>query len=94
MKNYTVIKCEDGRYTIGEYHKGYQSYIINDGICDYYHWDTAEDAQAAADAYNAYEGCEWLWEHGYGNDRIYEYEIDDMDSDMVELYRLFGAIWK
>lgn len=91
MKNYTVIKERD-RYTIGEYDEGYKAYIINDGICQYYYWGTKEAAQAAADAYNAYDGSEWLGEHGYGNDRIYLGEINDVDADMVDLYRLFGAV--
>ena len=90
-KNYTVIK-EGERYTIGEWDDGYQAYIVNDGICQYYWWDSEEDAQVAADAYNAYEGPEWLGQHGYGNDTIEEDEIDDMDPEMVELYRLFGAV--
>lgn len=90
-KNYKVLK-EGNRYTIGEYDEGYKAYIINDGICQYYWWDNEEDAQAAADAYNAYEGQEWLGQHGYGNDTIDADEIDDMDPDMVELYRLFGAV--
>ena len=88
---YTVL-TEGNRYTIGKYDEGYKAYIINDGICGYYYWDTKEDAQAAADAYNVYEGCEWLGQHGYGNDRISADEIDDADPDMVDLYRLFNAV--
>lgn len=91
MKNYKVIK--DGeRYTIGEWDECRKAYIINDGICTYYWWDTADAAQEAADAYNAYEGYEWLGQHGYGNDTISADEVDDMDTDMVDLYRLFGAV--
>jgi hypothetical protein len=44
------------------------------------------------DGYKAYEGYEWLGQHGYGNDTINADEIDDMDPEMVELYRLFGAV--
>lgn len=91
MKNYIVIK-EGNRYTIGEYDEGYKAYIINDGICGYYYWDTEHEAQIAADTYNTYDGCEWLGEHGYGNDKIDEEDIDNMDVEMVELYRLFNAI--
>jgi hypothetical protein len=29
-----------------------------------------EDAQVAADAYNTYDGQEWLGQHGNGNDTI------------------------
>jgi hypothetical protein len=34
----------------------------------------------------------WLGQHGYGNDKIYANEIDDMDPAMVDLYRLFNAV--
>jgi len=91
MKNYRVIK-EGDRFTIGSWDEGYKAYIVNDGIYGYYYWDSEQEAQAAADTYNAYEGCEWLGQHGYGNDTISESEIDDMDAEMVELYRLFNAI--
>jgi hypothetical protein len=91
MKNYKVIKDGD-RYTIGEYSESYDAYIINDGICNYYWWDTQEAAQEAADTYNVYDGMEWLGQHGYGNDTIDSDEIDDMDAEMVTLYRLFGAV--
>lgn len=89
MKSYEVLKDGD-RYTIGEKIDG--MLIINDGICGYYWWDTKEAAQKAADAYNAYEGSEWLGQHGYGNDTINADELWDTDAEMVELYRLFNAI--
>jgi hypothetical protein len=91
-RDYEVIKEYD-RYTIGEYDDGYKAYIINDGICGYYHWPTEAEAQAAADAYNAYDGWEALGQHGYGNDIIDRADEDfDPDDEMFELYRLFGAI--
>lgn len=92
-RNYKVIK-EGDRYTIGEWDEGYQAFIVNDGICQYYWWSSAEDAQQAADAYNAYEGAEWLGQHGYGGDRISRSEINDdnENSEIVNLYSLFGAI--
>lgn len=91
MKSYEVIK-EGREYTIAEYDKGYKAYIINDGIYGYYYWTSQGAAQKAADAYNTYEGSEWLWQHGYGNNRITADEIEDMPEDMVALYRLFGAV--
>jgi len=91
MKNYKVIKDGD-RYTIGNWDDSYNAYIINDGICNYYWWDTEEAAQEAADAYNEYEGCEWLGDHGYGSDTLTADEAETMDPEMVALYRLFGAI--
>jgi len=93
-KNYKVL-AENGRYTIGEYDEGYGAYIVNDGICNYYWWDTEYDAQAAADAYNNYDGCEWLGQHGYGNDIIPAEELEEMlDTypEMVKLYELFNAV--
>lgn len=88
MKNYRVIKDYD-RYTIGEYIETANAYIINDGICQYYWWGDQYAAQEAADAYNEYEGPEWLGQHGYGNDRIPE---DYEDENLVNLYRLFDAV--
>lgn len=90
MKHYTPIK-EGNRYTIGEYDEDYKAYIINDGICRFYWWNSRDDAQAAADAYNAYNGLEWLGQHGYGNDFIHSDEADTSDQDMIDLYQLFGA---
>ena len=89
MKNYKVIK-QDERYTIGQYDEGYGAYITNDGICAFYYWDNKEDAQAAADALNKFEGNQWLGQHGYGNDFLREEDIDDYDQEMIDLYRLFG----
>lgn len=89
---YEVVKCADNDYTIGHYDSGYGAYIINDGICGYYHWDSSEEAQAAADAYNDYDGPEWLGQHGYGNDTICFDEIESCDPKMVHLYRMFGAV--
>jgi hypothetical protein len=91
IRNYRVIE-DGGRYTIGEWDEGYRAYIVNDGICQYYWWGSKKDAQKAADAYNVYDGNEWLGQHGYGNDKIYANEIDDMDPAMVDLYRLFNAV--
>lgn len=88
-KNYKSIK-DRTRWTIGEWDEGYKAYIINDGICGYYWWDSESAAQEAADAYNSYEGCEWLGQHGYGNDVVDA--DDDVDAEMYDLYRLFGAI--
>lgn len=93
MKNYKVI--EDGtRYTIGEYDSSYKAYITNDGICNYYFWDSKEEAEAAAEAYNTYEGEEWLGQHGYGNDRISEEDeaYNSYSEEMIQLYRLFNAV--
>lgn len=88
--NYKVIK-DGNRYTIGEYDKGYNAYIVNDGICCYYWWPTEAEAQAAADAINRY-GSYWLGQHGYGNDRLSANDMHDVDPDMWETYRLFHAI--
>ena len=90
-KNYKVVR-EGDRYTIAHWDEARDAFIINDGIYGYYWWDSEEDAQKAADAYNAYDGQEWLGQHGYGNDTISQDEIDSLDLEMVELYRLFGAI--
>jgi hypothetical protein len=93
-KNYKVIK-EGNRYTIGQWDEGYKAYIINDGIYGYYWWDNQKEAQEAANAYNNYNGCEWLGQHGYGNDIIDEDDMWDTDAEMVDLYKLFRAInWK
>lgn len=91
MKNYKAIK-EGNHYTIGAWDDGYEAYIINDGIYGYYWWDDEADAQAAAEAYNAYDGIEWLGQHGYGNDAILGSEIKKTDTKMVKLYKLFNAI--
>lgn len=91
MNCYEVIE-DHGRFTIGEFDPSSTAYIINDGICNYYWWDTKEAAQEAADAYNEYDGEEWLGQHGYGNDVIHEDEIDTVDEKMLELYKLFGAV--
>jgi len=92
MRSYQVIK-DGSQYTIGEWDEGYNAYIVNDGICNYYFWNKEEEAQAAADAYNAYDGQEWLGEHGNDNDRISEDEVGplNLSDDMVALYKLFGA---
>ena len=50
MRKYQVIP-EGTRWTIGEFDEGYQAFITNDGICNYYFWDTREEAEAAAEAY-------------------------------------------
>lgn len=93
MRNYKVIE-EGTRFTIGEFDEGYQAYITNDGICGYYFWDTRAEAEAAAEAYNAYEGEEWLGQHGYGNDSISEEDeaYDSYSEEMIELYRLFNRV--
>lgn len=83
---------EGDRYTIGQFDEDYDAFIINDGICNYYFWSTEEEAQEAANAYNSFDGLEWLDEHGYGNDTLDVYEIEDADPDMVDLYRMFNAI--
>jgi len=66
--------------------------LCNDGICCYYWWPTEAEAQAAADAINQY-GSYWLGQHGYGNDRLSINDIDDIDPDMWETYKLFNAIY-
>jgi len=96
-KNYTVIKANDGRYTIGQYDEEYEAYIVNDGICNYYWWDSEAEAQLAADAYNEYDGFEFyegLGNHGYGYDTITQDDIEnyDLDTALINLYRLFHAI--
>lgn len=90
MRHYKVYKV-GSRYTIGEFDESYNAVIINDGICQYYWWDTPEAAQEAADAYNAYNGEEWLGQHSYGNDYIHADEADSCSQEMIDLYRLFGA---
>ena len=103
--NYETIKDGD-RYTIGEYNESYKAFIINDGICQYYWWDTEEEAQEAADALNAYGGLSGLGDHGSGYDKIYAqewllqngYEADDDIDDILadepdfQLYKLFHAV--
>jgi hypothetical protein len=89
MKSYKVIQSGN-EYTIGEWDDGYQAFIVNDGICGYYWWSTAEAAQKAADAYNSYEGPEYLGQHGYGNDLITN--TDDVSQEMYKLYELFNAV--
>lgn len=92
MKNYKAIKEGEG-YTIGNWDNDRKAYIINDGIYGYYRWKSKEEAQRAAEAFNEYEGCEWLGQHGYGNDIIDLDEDGDCCSDeMIELYLLFGAV--
>ena len=90
-KNYQVIK-EGNRYTIAEWDEGYKAFIINDGIFQSYYWDTEIEAQNAAEKYNNYQGCEWLAQHGYGNDKIYKSEIKEYDKEMIALYEAFNAI--
>lgn len=86
---YKVIK-DGSRYTIGTYMDA-DTVIVNDGICGYYWFDTKAAAQAAADAYNEYDGAgNYLHEHGYGNDIISRYECED--EDLLWLYSQFGAV--
>jgi hypothetical protein len=94
MKSNIYEALKDGdRYTIGVYDEGYKAYIVNDGICNYYWWDTEVEAQEAADALNSYEGCHGLGEHGYGNDKITQSEAEEAgETELVILYRLFNAI--
>ena len=89
MKNYKVIK-ENDRCTLGQFDKGYNAYIINDGLYKHYFWASEAEAQKAVDAYNAYTGLEWLGEHGYGNDIITLAEEEN--PEMLELYKLFNAV--
>ena len=51
-KNYIVIKSAD-RYTIAQWNECFKSLDESDGIYNHLFWDTEEEAQAAADAYNA-----------------------------------------
>lgn len=90
MKHYEPIQ-EGDRWTIGEWDKDYKAYNVDDGICQYYYWDSLEAAKAAADAYNAYTGLEWLAQHREGNDTMTPSEGED-NPEMFELYSLFGAI--
>jgi len=53
-KNYLVIKAGD-RYTIAAWNESFKSLDESDGIYNHYFWDTEEEAQAAADKYNAAE---------------------------------------
>lgn len=96
MKHYEVVKEGEGYYCIAEFNAEYQAYIINDGIYGHYHWSTEAEAQAAADAYNAYDGVCFLDQHGYGSDTMTadeaQEELEHGDPDLVRLYDLFGAI--
>jgi|BioPla2DNA2_1021312.scaffolds.fasta_scaffold62633_2 hypothetical protein len=38
---YEAVKNHN-RYTIGIYDKSFDAYIVNDGICTYYWWNTEE----------------------------------------------------
>jgi hypothetical protein len=105
MKNNYQVMEEYGRFTIGEYASDGVSVITNDGICQYYWWDTEQAAQAAADYYNINGGS--FGDHGYGADTItrypdglfdigreedYEYGTD-ADTDMLVWgYMLFDAV--
>lgn len=92
MKSYKPVK-EGDKFTIAQWDEGYCAYITNDGIYNYYFWDTLEEATAAANAYNTYKGCEWLGQHGYGNDIVDIVDLEDVcDEDMIELYGLFNAV--
>lgn len=84
-KQYQALKLGD-QWTIGEISG--DAIIINDGIYAYYKWETKEAAEKAAQSYNEYEGSEWLGQHGF----IFESDLDDYEEEMIELYRLFGAI--
>ncbi|MCL2365586.1 MAG: hypothetical protein FWC75_00870 [Oscillospiraceae bacterium] len=55
-KNYIVIKAGE-RYTIAQWNESFKSLDESDGIYNHYFWDSAAQAQAAADKYNAIEGC-------------------------------------
>lgn len=96
MKKYVVLKEGEGDYCIAQYDEECHAYITNDGIYGYYHWETEEQAQEAADAYNAYGGICFLGQHGYGNDTMTaeeaQEELEYGDTDRVRLYELFGAI--
>ena len=96
MKHYEVLKEGEGYYCIAQYDDGYHAYITNDGIYGYYHWETEEQAQEAADAYNEYGGICFLNQHGYGNDSMTaeeaQQELEYGDPDLVRLYELFDAI--
>ena len=86
MHNYEVLH-EGDRYTIGEKWDD-DSYIINDGICCYYYWDTRREAQEAADAYNKH-GMSWVRSH----DRLSVYDdLVDVSDEDYKMYTLFHAI--
>ena len=54
-KEYIVIQAGD-RFTIAEWNETFKALNESDGIYNHFFWDTRERAQAAADAYNAYDG--------------------------------------
>ena len=83
---YEVIKSGD-RFTIATKWDSY-SYIINDGICEYYYWDTWRNAQEAADAYNKH-GMSWVCAH----ERLSVYDdLSDVSDEDYGLYKLFNAV--
>ena len=92
MKNYQVIENK-GQYAIAN-----NGVYSADGLCDWYAWDTRSEAQAAANAYNAYEGEEWLSDHTIENSHLNMIDPDDVASfpgitkDMLLLYWVFGQL--
>lgn len=93
-KKYEVIK--DGKeYMIGIRLRP-DAIHTEDGIFNYYWWETKEEAQKAADMLNEYNRLQkphFLDQvKRYGNSIIFESEVDDYDPEIVKIHRVFGAI--
>jgi len=54
-KEYIVIKTAD-KFTIAQWNESFKTLNESDGIYNHFFWETQEDAQNAADAYNEYDG--------------------------------------
>ena len=97
ISDYQVIKL-DYSYTIGRQIEGEQQFIENDGICQYYTWNSYEDAKKAADLINAYDGEHWLGDHRSGKDvfQLAKASIDMdysmLDASTMRLYAAFDAV--
>lgn len=91
------------KYTIGVLNDDSGTNYKFDGIYRKYTWESLEDAQAAADALNAYEGEHFLAEHDDEYGYIYLNEnceavniccggVYDLEPNELELYELFGRV--
>lgn len=87
-RNYQVAKLSDNEYTIGRYDKGYDAWIINDGIYGKFIWYTREEAQEAADYYNEFEGIEYLAQLKQNREKIID--EDYLTEEEIKLYELFN----
>lgn len=83
---YKVYKIGD-KYTIGIYDEGYKAIILDD-IFDHFFWNTEEAAQAAADAYNNYEGIEFLGQMKKNGEK--SIAADCLTEEEIKLYELFN----